>query len=127
MFPKSELVIETASGAIDYEIELANSPERRARGYMFREDIPPRTGMLFDFEQVRPVAMWMKNTPSSLDMLFIDASGVIRHIFENTVPFSETVLASPVNVLSVLELPAGSVAQDGIALGDRVVHEIFAP
>lgn len=124
-FPTSELVIETAEGDVSFQIELADTPERRARGYMFREDIPKGTGMLFDFEQVRPVAMWMKNTPSSLDMLFISADGTIRHIFERTEPFSETVLASPINVLSVLEVVAGTVEETGIALGDKVRHEIF--
>lgn len=124
-FPRSELVIQTASGEVHFDIEVADTPERRAHGYMFREDIPPMTGMLFDFGRTRPVAMWMRNTPTSLDMLFIDASGTIRHIFENTEPFSETVLASPVNVLSVFEVPAGTVKASAIALGDKVVHDIF--
>lgn len=124
-FPRSNLVIETANGEVEFEIELANTPARRSHGFMFREEIPKHTGMLFDFEKVRPVAMWMKNTPTSLDMLFIDANGKIRHIFEHTEPFSETVLASPINVLSVLELVAGSVEETGIALGDMVRHEIF--
>ena len=124
-FPTSELVIETAAGERRFVVELADTPERRASGYMFREEIPKGTGMLFDFERVRPVAMWMRNTPTSLDMLFIDARGKIRHIFQRTEPYSETVLASPINVLAVLEVVAGTVEELGISLGDRVRHPMF--
>lgn len=125
-FPVSPLTIVSANGRHDFVVEVADTPERRRRGLMFRENVPPGTGMIFDFQELRPVGMWMKNTPSSLDMLFLAEDGTIRHIYERTVPFSETVLASPVSVLAVLELRAGTVEELGIALGDQVEHAIFA-
>lgn len=124
-FPKTPLAIVTTDARHEFVVEVADTAERRARGLMFREEVPAGTGMIFDFEQPRPVAMWMKNTPSSLDMLFISDDGTIRHIYERTEPYSETVLPSPVSVLAVLELAAGSVEELQIKLGDRVEHAIF--
>jgi len=124
-FEKSPLTIVTDDQRHDFIVELADTPERRARGLMFRDTVPAGTGMIFDFEQPRPVAMWMKNTPASLDMLFLAEDGTIRHIYQRTEPYSETVLPSPVSVRAVLELAAGTVQQLDIGLGDRVEHMIF--
>ena len=50
--------------------------------------------MLFDFEGEGPIAMWMKNTYVSLDMIFIRADGRIARIAENTTPLSEATIPS---------------------------------
>jgi uncharacterized membrane protein (UPF0127 family) len=92
---------------------------------MFRVDVPDGTGMLFVHEPPRPVAMWMKNTPTSLDMLFIDATGLIRKIDARTTPYSEAVLASGGPVAGVLEIHGGEAERLGIAVGDVVHHPHF--
>jgi uncharacterized membrane protein (UPF0127 family) len=81
--------------------------------------------MLFDFGQPRPVAMWMKNTYISLDMLFIRSDGTIAYIAENTVPKSLDTIGVNEPILAVLELAGGSAKRLGIRAGDTVFHRIF--
>lgn len=125
ILPQSELVIEAASGRHRFTVELANTPETMSRGLMFRTQMAPDAGMLFDFRRDDTVAFWMRNTILPLDMLFIDRTGRIANIAERTVPFSEATVPSQVPVRAVLEVNAGTVQRLGIRVGDRVTHRIF--
>ena len=117
--------IATASDASLFTVEIADTEELRSRGLMFRQRMPEDRGMLFDFGQPRPVAMWMKNTYISLDMLFIRGDGTIAYIAENTVPKSLDAVGVSEPVLAVLELAAGSSKRLGIRAGDTVYHRLF--
>jgi uncharacterized protein len=126
VFETTPLAIESASGTLSFEVELAITPEQRRQGLMFRERLDGDQGMLFDFSRTAPVTMWMRNTFIPLDMLFIEADGRIARIVADTEPLSDAVIGSGGPVRAVLELPAGTSAERGIAVGDRVVHPIFA-
>jgi hypothetical protein len=119
-FPRAELFIDTPSGAHRFEVEVARTNVKRARGLMFRTKLAADAGMLFVYERRGPVVMWMKNTLISLDMLFIAADGRIVRIAANTTPLSEKMISSGSPVRAVLELPAGTAARLGIAPGGRV-------
>ncbi|MDF1609923.1 DUF192 domain-containing protein [Hoeflea sp. YIM 152468] len=119
------LVIQTAAGPVRIAVELALTPETRARGLMNRESMAPDHGMLFKFDQTRPVMMWMKNTPLPLDMLFLDEGGTIVGIVKDTIPYSETIISSPSPVRYVLELNAGTADRRGIAPGDKAHHRVI--
>ena len=121
------LVVETENGQKSFFVEVADTDAERAIGLMNRESMPADHGMLFDFMGSRDVYMWMKNTPLSLDMVFIRADGTIAGIAENTIPFSEAIIASPGPVAYVLELNAGTAASKGLAIGDNVVHPAIKP
>lgn len=110
-----------------FQLEIANTPESRSRGLMFRRELPDGRGMLFDFgSRETEVSMWMKNTYIPLDMVFIRANGQIRHIAENTTPHSEATISSGGPVKGVLEVIAGTARRLGLAAGDRVEHPFFA-
>ncbi|MCA0319409.1 MAG: DUF192 domain-containing protein [Proteobacteria bacterium] len=110
-----------------FQLEIANTPESRSRGLMFRRELPDGRGMLFDFgSRETDVSMWMKNTYIPLDMIFIRANGQIRHIAENTTPHSEATISSGGPVKGVLEVIAGTARRLGLAAGDRVEHPFFA-
>jgi uncharacterized protein len=81
--------------------------------------------MLFDFKQEQPIMMWMKNTPLSLDMIFIRSDGIIVRIAENTTPQSTQTIPSGRPARAVLEVIAGTSRKLGIVAGDRVVHPMF--
>jgi hypothetical protein len=62
----------------------------------------------------------MKNTPVSLDIIFIDEDGRIVGIRPDTVPYSEARLSVGRLSRYVLEVAAGYCAREGVAVGDRV-------
>jgi uncharacterized membrane protein (UPF0127 family) len=81
--------------------------------------------MLFDFKNDQSISMWMQNTYISLDMLFIQANGVISHIVENTEPLSTRLISSNGVVRGVLEINAGVVKSLQIKVGDRITQPLF--
>jgi uncharacterized membrane protein (UPF0127 family) len=119
------LTIATETDAVMFTVEIADTDELRERGLMFRQRLPEDRGMLFDFGQPRPVAMWMKNTYIPLDMLFIRPDGKIAYIAENTVPKSLDAIGVSEPVLAVLELAGGVTKKHGIRAGDSVYHRLF--
>lgn len=119
------LEILTKSGIRVFNVEMAETPEQQRVGLMFRKEVADGEGMLFDFGQSRPVAMWMENTIVSLDMLFIRADGTIANIAKGTTPFSRQTVESQGSVKAVLEIVAGAADRYGIAAGDKVSHRIF--
>ena len=114
------LTIDSTGGTHRFAVELALTPQARARGLMFREDLADDAGMLFVYDRPGVQTMWMKDTPLSLDMLFLDPDGVIRRIVRDTVPRSSATIISPRDILYVLELRAGVTHRLGIEAGDQV-------
>jgi len=119
------LEIATRKGVVVLEVEVARTPKQRETGLMYRKSMPERHGMLFDFETMQPVYMWMKNTFIPLDMLFIRTDGTIARIEAMTTPFSERTISSGEPVRAVLELNGGAAQRLGIAPGDRVSTSLF--
>jgi uncharacterized membrane protein (UPF0127 family) len=119
------LEIVSKSGVHVFSVELAVTDEERARGLMFRRDLPDGQGMLFDFGREEDVAMWMQNTLIPLDMIFITGAGRILRIAESTEPMSTRIIPSGGPVRAVLEVIGGTAKKYGIAAGDRVAHPWF--
>ena len=92
---------------------------------MFRTSLGADSGMIFLYDSPREIAMWMKNTILSLDMLFIAEAGRITRIVANTTPMSEATIASRGPVRAVLELLAGAAQRLAIKPGDRVRLDAF--
>ncbi|SLN43295.1 hypothetical protein TRL7639_02259 [Falsiruegeria litorea R37] len=111
---------------IRFSIELAQTPEERSRGLMFREHLPARAGMLFVFEHPQRVAFWMKNTLIPLDMIFVDRTGTVTHVHQGAIPGDETPIPGGDQVYSVLEINAGLAARYGISNGTVLRHKVFS-
>ncbi|MCL8000292.1 DUF192 domain-containing protein [Brucella sp. 21LCYQ03] len=120
---KEPLTFVTSGGKASFALEIADTDEARMRGLMWRTDFPKDRAMLFVFGQMRDVMMWMQNTPSPLDMVFLDDTGHVSAIHENAVPFSEDIISSQGPAAYVVELLAGTVKRTGIKRGDRAVHK----
>ena len=119
------ITLESADSVTMLTAEIADTDELRTRGLMFRHFLPEDKAMLFDYETPRPVAMWMKNTNISLDMLFIRQDGTIAAIAQDTVPQSLDTISVQEPVRGVLELAAGTVRRLGLRVNDKVYHRIF--
>jgi uncharacterized protein len=122
---RETLVLETTAARHVIDVEIADTPDEKSRGLMFRPKVPDNTGMLFPYGEPQEITMWMKNTYASLDMVFIRGNGVVHRIETNTEPLSERVIASQGDVTAVLELAAGASARLGLKAGDRVLHKAF--
>jgi uncharacterized membrane protein (UPF0127 family) len=109
-------------GKARFGIELADSPEERARGLMFRESMPKSAGMLFLYPSPQTASFWMKNTLIPLDMIFADSTGLITHVHANAVPGDLTPIMGGRDVLAVLEINGGLAARLGIVPGAELRH-----
>lgn len=121
------VVIDAASGPRAFAVEIADDAAERARGLMFRLDLAPEEGMLFLFPDAAERAFWMKNTPLSLDMLFIDPAGRVCGIVEQADPYTLAPRRSGCAASAVLEINGGLVEALGIGVGDPVRHPAFGP
>lgn len=122
---EATLRIETAAEPAAFAVEIADTPDERARGLMFRTDLAQDGGMLFLFDRVAPVTFWMKDTPLSLDMIFIDPEGRVCGLIERATPYSLDPRPSGCPTRAVLEVHGGVAERLGLTLGVRVSHPAF--
>jgi uncharacterized membrane protein (UPF0127 family) len=99
--------------------ELANTPQTRRNGLMFRRQLASSSAMIFVFPNPQRVSMWMKNTLIPLSVAFIDADGRILNI-EDMEPHSEQTHSSTNFATYALEMNQGWFAAHGIRDGDQV-------
>ncbi len=115
------LEVRSADRTYRFEIEIADKPEERSRGLMFRESMDADAGMLFIYPNERIASFWMKNTLIPLDMLFISNEGRILQIAPRVQPLTLDTVESTEPVRAVLELNGGRAEELGIMPGDTVI------
>ena len=121
---KSEnaVFIDNGNEKIKVNVEIADSPEERAAGLMFRESLGENSGMLFIFDDEKTRSFWMKNTLIPLDMVFISEDLEIIDI-KYAVPCREY---QCINYVSkepaeyVLEVNGNFTIRKSIAIGNTV-------
>ncbi|MGX1199472.1 DUF192 domain-containing protein [Parvibaculum sp. MBR-TMA-1.3b-4.2] len=116
------LAIAGQGGRHDFQVEIADDNAERLRGLQGRETLPRGQGMLFIYEGCRRVSFWMKDTPVSLDIAFLDRNGDILDIAAGTEPYSLAGIGPDRDVFAVLEVGAGELAARDISAGDRVLY-----
>jgi uncharacterized membrane protein (UPF0127 family) len=103
--------------------EIADTPARLQRGYMFRNEVREGDGMVFLFASPDFHSFWMKNTLVPLDIIWMDDAHAIIHIQPNTPPCKADPCPSysPMRkAAAVLEVRAGTAAAHGLKMGDRL-------
>ena len=118
--PVETITIDTKAGPHSFSMEVASDDESREKGLMFRKEMAPDAGMLFDFHTPQLVSFWVENTILPLDMLFVRADGTIARIKANATPYSRENIPSGEPVQLVIELNAGRAAALGITEGGKV-------
>lgn len=84
-------------------VELASTPESRARGLMFRKVLPAERGILFVFPREEKLTFWMKNTGIPLSIIFINRNKEIVSV-KSLTPYSEQPVDSSKPAIYAIEL-----------------------
>ncbi len=108
-------------GDQELSVDVADTLQLQIRGLSGRQSLEEQEGMLFVYENPRVLSFWMKDMHFSIDIIWIDGSGVITGIAANVFPdtFPQT-FSSMIPVQYVLEVPAGWAERHGVAPGDQV-------
>jgi uncharacterized membrane protein (UPF0127 family) len=113
-------------GSTVFSVEVASTTIEQTRGLSGRAQLGQNEGMLFLFNSPSVQNFWMKDMNFAIDMIWI-GGGKVLGFAENAVPqpgvplWGLKIYSSPTGVDTVLEVNAGTVAKDGIRIGDPVV------
>lgn len=107
-------------GETVFSVEVARTPEERAKGLMHRKDLPPLEGMLFIFDEDQKLSFWMKNTEIPLSIAYISREGVIKEIHDME-PFSLRPVESLYYVRYALEVNRGAFKKAGVSPGYHIL------
>src|SRR5262245_30614176 len=109
----------------EFALEVAADDAARGRGYMGRESVGRRDGMLFVFETSDRHSFWMKNCKVALDMVWLDAGQRVVWIEADRKPCPvdgdcpSIVPGAPARY--AVEFAAGTVAAESLKVGDALV------
>lgn len=113
-------------GMYQIDAQLAQTPEQRSIGLMYRAEMPAHEGMLFVFEQASTQCFWMKNTLLPLTAAFVADDGTIVNLADMK-PQTTDSHCSGKPVRFVLEMHQGWFAKKGFKAGMRLSGNPFKP
>lgn len=123
-FKRGTLTIAQDAKRVTLLVEVADTPESRAQGLMFRPRLDENAGMLFFFDAPGHWGFWMKNTLIPLSIAFIAEEWRLVDIKDMQVaadpergPFGIYESAKPFKY--ALEVNQGFFRRKGIKVGAR--------
>lgn len=111
--------IDLTAGMYRIDTQLAQTPQQREIGLMFRKEMPQQEGMLFIFEVPGVQCFWMRNTILPLTAAFVADDGTIVNLADMK-PMSEDSHCSAKPVRYVLEMNQGWFDKRGIKAGAKL-------
>jgi uncharacterized membrane protein (UPF0127 family) len=117
--------IDATVGEVGLTLEVATAPEDRQLGLSGRSGLDPDAGMLFHFPSGSATGLWMNEMRFDLDFIWVGADCTVVDLHEYVpapvgLDDALPIYRPDVAAATVIELAAGSVAADGIKLGDTV-------
>jgi len=112
-------------GLYKIDAQIAQTPQQREIGLMFRKDMPQAEGMIFVFEQPATQCFWMRNTLLPLTAAFVADDGRIVNLVDMQ-PLTENSHCSLEPVRYVLEMNQGWFAKKNIKKGAKLGGELFS-
>ncbi|QXZ10890.1 DUF192 domain-containing protein [Comamonas sp. Y33R10-2] len=116
--------IDLTAGMFRINTQLAQTPQQREIGLMFRKEMPQQEGMLFIFDVPGVQCFWMRNTLLPLTAAFVADDGTIVNLADMK-PMSDDSHCSAKPVRYVLEMNVGWFAKRGIKAGAKLGGEPF--
>jgi len=107
------------TATVEITVEIARTDEERAKGLMYRKNLPDGEGMLFIFDRDQQLSFWMKNTLIPLSIAFISSDGRIIDI-KDMQPNDLNSIKSSRSVRYALEVPQGWFGRVSVTVGDIV-------
>lgn len=112
--------VEMMIGGTKVTLEVADDPDSRRQGLMFRDSLLPDQGMLFVFSYEAIYPFWMKNTRIPLSIAFINSAGEIVGISQMR-PFDTTTMHMPFRPFQyAIEMEQGWFGAHSIQKGDTL-------
>jgi len=101
------------------DVQLAQTPQERQIGLMYRKEMPQHEGMLFVFEQPATQCFWMRNTLIPLTAAFVADDGTIVNLADMK-PQTDDSHCSVKPVRFVLEMNQGWFAKRSVKAGYKL-------
>jgi uncharacterized membrane protein (UPF0127 family) len=125
----SGLIPITLPGGAIIHAELADTPQKRAEGLMYRTHLGADRGMLFTFLQAQAWTFWMKNTKIPLDIIWMNEKKQVIHIEPNVPICTRTDDSCPQyrpndEALYVLELAGGRAESLKLQRGSKLQFRV---
>jgi uncharacterized membrane protein (UPF0127 family) len=116
-------------GSPRLDLELARTSQEHEVGLMFREYLPPDSGMLFVYQFQAREAYWMYNTLIPLSIAWIDRDGTIVDIQDmprlndpsNVQEASQHTYPPAAPYWYALEVNQGWFVQHGVGVGQQIL------
>ncbi len=103
---------------------VAQTPEQRQTGLMFRREMAQHEGMLFVFDQVSTQCFYMRNTPLPLSIAFLADDGSVVNLADMQ-PQTLDSHCSAKPVRFALEMNQGWFGKRGVKPGSRFTGAPF--
>jgi uncharacterized membrane protein (UPF0127 family) len=118
----SRLIIETSSGDVELNVEIADTTEERQQGLMNRRELAENAGMVFVHNTPTESNFWMKNTLIPLSLAVWEKGGKIVAILDMEPCEADpcTIYTPGVPWVGAVEVNQGFFAENGVKVGDQV-------
>jgi len=120
-------------GSTQYNLEVADTPDKIIEGLSYRENIPQKTGMLFVMPKEQIHEFWMKDCLTDMDIIFLTTEGQIvnmenmikeRHkvSFETNESYQSRLkmYSSKYPAKYAIEIPSGDISRLGLEVGQYI-------
>lgn len=106
-------------GETYFNVEIADTPEKRTRGLSNKQSLGTNEGLLFVFEEPGIHGFWMKDMLFSIDIIWINREKTVVQVTKDVTPESYPEIFYPSEpALFVLEVEANQSAS--IQIGDKL-------
>ena len=112
-----------------FKVKIADTPQERAGGLMYKTSLKENEGMLFVFNKPGIYGFWMKNTLIPLDIIWLDENYKVVYIKENVQPClnENCPIFKNSRPAYVLEITGGVAKKLQIKIGEQLERKSITP